>query len=126
MTLTKPIPRRTIPGTRGGRPLVRPYWFAPRDGDLYPIESEVIRTARFSPPVGDIDTAQAGWAWAISHARLNDQWIVIPLSGATPEDRRAEALSIRSSLVRTATRVGFRLITQKLDDALYLYVIDRE
>jgi hypothetical protein len=120
------IPRRSIPGTRGGRPLVRPYWFAPRDGDLYPLESEVIRTVRLAPPVGDIDTAQAGWAWAIGHARLSDQWIVIPLNGATAEDRRNEALSIRSSVVRTASRIGFRLITQKLDEALYVYAIDHE
>jgi hypothetical protein len=103
---------------------VRPYWFAPRDGDLYPLESEVIRTVRLQPPIGTIDTAQAGWSWAIGHARLNDQWIVIPLNGATAEERRNEALSVRSSIVRTATRTGFRLITQKLDEALYIYVVD--
>ena len=103
---------------------MRPYWFAPRDGDLYPIESKTIQTVRLQAPQGTIDPAQAGWTWALSHARLNDLWIVIPLTGATAEERRQEALAVRSSIVRTATRTGFRLQTQKLDEALYAYVTD--
>ena len=121
MTLaTRPIPRRTINGFRGGRPLGHDYWFAPRDGDLYPNESTVIQTTRLES--GPSDGVASNWMWALANARNHDLWLVVPL---TTSDTSKESADLRASLLRAAVRVGLRLITQKVNDRLYVYPSDR-
>lgn len=125
MTLTStPLRRRSIPGYRGGRPLGWTFWFAPRDGDLYPSESQVIQSTRFDAEPGD--GVNANWMWALAHARTNRQWLVVGLTGTDPKTVSKEAADVRSSLIRTGVRIGLRLTTQKVGTRLYVWADDRE
>jgi hypothetical protein len=122
VSATMVFQRRSIPGSRGGRPLIRRFYFAPRDGNLYPSESAVIRAGRTPPPRDQ----KASWVWAISHASLNGLWIVVPLNGRNDVERASDAKSIAASINRTAARMGESLTAQRLPDTIYFTPISSE
>lgn len=103
-------------GGGGGRTTIRPFFFAPDDHGKYPSESPTIRQTRLTDA-----NQRPSWVWALSHAELNDLWLVVPLDGKA--DLKREINSIRSTLFRSAHRRGQEITTEVYDDTLYARVL---
>jgi hypothetical protein len=103
-------------GRSGGRPVIREFWFAPQVDGWHPSEQEAIRTERIYPP-----NMLGSWSWAISHAELNDLWVVVPLDTSSPEARAKDINILRASIWRTGVgRRGHELTSTVFEDRMYI------
>jgi len=103
-------------GRTGGRPVVKDFWFAPLDGHKHPSESDLTMTSRIYPP-----GMLGSWSWALTHAELNDLWLVVQLDTSSPEARARDISVTRASIWRTGqNRRGLNLTSTVVDDHMFV------
>lgn len=117
--MDKPFPIRRPPGKYGGRPVRRSFHFAPRDGDKYPSESQVIRNNK----VPDDPNKMMSWSWALQHAQVNDLWLVVPIRGIDEASVKADINKARAGVWRTGHRQGLELTSEYVYPNLYIKVV---